>query len=106
YAGRKTSFIRTPKFNIISSSDKWNQNRYLSKSISWVTIAEGILSLYFLYGIFLGIQLHDYGLIPFHFLLALGFACVSYYSISHSLRTLRIRNEGDPHLRKMIWSFR
>jgi len=106
YAGRKTSFIRTPKFNIVSPNDKWNQNRYLVKSVSWVTIAEGFMSLYFIYGIFLGIQLRDYGLIPFHFLLAIGFGSVFCYSVSHSLRTIRIGNKRASVTRRLIWSLR
>ena len=42
---------------------------------------EGLLSLYFIAGIAVGIYLHDWGLIVFHLMLALGFGSVFYYSI-------------------------
>jgi hypothetical protein len=44
-------------------------------------IIEGILSLYFIGGISAGILLHDWGLIIFHIMLALGFATVFYQSV-------------------------
>ena len=81
--GIKTSFVRTPKFNIIGSGGSWKGNIYLNHRLSWSTYFEGLLSLYFLAGIFLGIIVGDYGLIVFHLMLALGFASTFYYSIKH-----------------------
>jgi cellulose synthase/poly-beta-1,6-N-acetylglucosamine synthase-like glycosyltransferase len=79
--GRKTPFIRTPKFNIQSNSDNWIDNSYIRQSLSPMILAEGILSIYFMYGIVTGIRLHDYGLLPFHFMLAFGFGTVFYFSV-------------------------
>ena len=38
-------------------------------------------------GILLGFYYGDFGLMPFHAILVLGFGYVSFYSISHSFRT-------------------
>ncbi|MBK5277805.1 MAG: glycosyltransferase family 2 protein [Bacteroidia bacterium] len=78
--GRKTPFIRTPKFNV-AKGETWRENSYITTKIHWLTIFEGILCLYFVFGIFAGLQMHDGGLLLFHAMLALGFGGVFYYSI-------------------------
>jgi len=84
YIGKKTPFVRTPKFNIKANSDKWKENKYLTSSLNWLTVMEGILALYFIGGIFLAFVLSDFSLIPFHIMLSLGFGMVFFYSIDHS----------------------
>lgn len=81
YLGIKSPFVRTPKFNITGQMDSWKGKIYLPAGISLPTLAEGLLSLYFVFGIGAGIYLHDYGLLLFHLMLALGFAIVFFYSI-------------------------
>ncbi|MCG8307381.1 MAG: glycosyltransferase family 2 protein [Cytophagales bacterium] len=81
--GIKSSFIRTPKFNIIGVKGSWKGNMYLNQKITLSTLFEGILSLYFFAGIAVGVTVGDYGLILFHFMLALGYASIFYYSIKH-----------------------
>ena len=81
YLGIKTPFVRTPKFNIRTKKDTWKANKYLKKTLTPVTLAEGFLALYFLYGILSGLKLKDYGLMPFHLMLAVGFACVFLLSV-------------------------
>ena len=67
--GFKSAFIRTPKFNVKKGSDSWKHNKYLNVQISWLTILEAILAVYFGFGIWLGFSLGDYGLVIFHFML-------------------------------------
>lgn len=81
YSGKRTDFVRTPKFNIFKSGDLRN-NKYLNKKINVLTIMEGFLALYFLAGILLGIYLNDFTMIPFHLMLSFGFAFVFYNSTS------------------------
>lgn len=76
YLGVKTPFIRTPKFNVTSKSDSWKGNIYLKKALTPITIMEGVLAIYFAWGIVSGFQLEDYGLILFHLMLAIGFSYV------------------------------
>jgi cellulose synthase/poly-beta-1,6-N-acetylglucosamine synthase-like glycosyltransferase len=79
--GRKTPFNRTPKFNIIDRKDGWKNNSYFKPNINMITFIEGLLCLYFIFGIFTGLRLDDNGLMFFHIMLALGFGSVFYYSI-------------------------
>ena len=82
YLGIKTPFIRTPKFNVKAKGDSWKGNQYLSKVLTPVTFFEGLLAIYFIYGIVSGFKLEDYGLMLFHLMMALGFSYVFVLSIS------------------------
>lgn len=79
--GKKSDFIRTPKFNIENLKDKWKQNTYISKKVSKNVVIEGLLMLYFLFGMYSGIRLNDYGLMPFHLMLFFGFGFIFVRSI-------------------------
>ncbi len=80
HLGKKSDFIRTPKFNINAVKGSWKDNIYLSKNISPNVIIEGFLVLYFAFGIYsafvVGNQGGDFGLFPFHLMLFLGFGYV------------------------------
>lgn len=84
YLGIKSPFIRTPKMNLVNKSDDWNGNNYLASKISVLTIFEGLLMLYFIMGIYLGIHFGDYGLMPFHIMLSVGFGYVFFSTIIQS----------------------
>jgi cellulose synthase/poly-beta-1,6-N-acetylglucosamine synthase-like glycosyltransferase len=79
--GKKSEFVRTPKFNIEVLKDKWKENIYLSKTISRYTIFEGLLVLYFLFGLYSGFKLNDFALFPFHLMLFFGFGYVFLQSL-------------------------
>lgn len=81
YWGYKTPFIRTPKFNITRNGDSWKGNVYINPGISLLTLLEGGLSLYFIFGIAAGIYFNDYALMLFHIMLSVGFAAVFYFSL-------------------------
>lgn len=88
YIGKKSAFIRTPKFNLSNDkSKKWGANVYLKRKVNPLTVFEVLLAAYFLGGIVLGFHYEDYGLMPFHLMLFIGFTYVSFYSISHSFKT-------------------
>ena len=84
YLGIKTPFIRTPKFNIRSNADTWQTSLYAVKNISLLSFMEGLLSVYFLVGIYLGFKFQDYGMMPFHTMLSIGFGTIFYFSVKHS----------------------
>ncbi|MBA2421680.1 MAG: glycosyltransferase, partial [Chitinophagales bacterium] len=84
YFGKDTAFKRTPKFGLESKRQSWKENRYLERKIDWITLTEGLLSLYFMAGIFVAFAIKDFGLVPFHIMLAFGFGFVCYFSIAHS----------------------
>jgi cellulose synthase/poly-beta-1,6-N-acetylglucosamine synthase-like glycosyltransferase len=85
HLGKKSEFIRTPKFNISTLKDGWKNNKYLSKNISPNVILEGILMLYFAFGMYsafvVGDQGGDFGLFPFHLMLFVGFGYVFFKSL-------------------------
>jgi hypothetical protein len=76
HCGKKSEFIRTPKFNINNLKDSWKGNKYLSKNLSFSIIIEGLLWLYFGFAIFSAFILNDFGLIIFHLMLFSGFGFV------------------------------
>lgn len=82
--GKRSEFIRTPKFNIEALKDKWKDNIYISKSISKNTIIEGLLVLYFLFGLYSGYTFNDFAFYPFHLMLFFGFSFVFVKSITDS----------------------
>ncbi len=79
--GKKTPFIRTPKFNSTSKKALIQGNKYVSKKINFNTIVEIVLGIYFLAGVILGIYINDIGLLAFHAMLSIGLLTVSYQSI-------------------------
>lgn len=84
--GKRSEFIRTPKFNINSLKDSWKGNKYLKKNISLNVVFEGLLMLYFAFGMYsafvVGDQGGDFGLFPFHLMLFLGFGYVFFKSLT------------------------
>ena len=86
HLGKRSDFIRTPKFNINSLKDSWKGNKYVKKNISINVIFEGLLMLYFAFGMYsafiVGDQGGDFGLFPFHLMLFLGFGYVFFKSLT------------------------
>ncbi|PCJ98839.1 MAG: glycosyl transferase family 2 [Flavobacteriaceae bacterium] len=81
HMGKRSEFVRTPKFNINNIADSWKGNKYLAKKLSPNMILEAALMIYFLFGMYSAIPLNDFGLFPFHFMLFLGFGFVFFKSL-------------------------
>ena len=83
--GKKSEFVRTPKFNIKTLKDGWKNNKYIKKKPSVHVILEGLLAFYFIFGMYsafiVGDQGGDFGLFPFNLMLFIGFAYVFFKSI-------------------------
>ncbi len=84
YLGRKTPFIRTPKFGVVGKTGGWQRNKYRPAKISWLTYVEALLAVYFLVGLFLAWRWHNASFVVFHLLLTLGFGIVCYFSVLHA----------------------
>lgn len=84
WIGRKTPFIRTPKFNITQKTDTWQSNIYLSRSLSFSTWLEILLLIYCLIGLLLQFFLHNYGLTLFYSMMILGLSSIVFYTIKHT----------------------
>lgn len=83
--GKKSEFVRTPKFNIKAFKDNWKNNKYVTNKISFNVVVEGLLILYFGFGMYsafiVGNQGGDFGLFPFHLMLFIGFGYVFLKSV-------------------------
>jgi cellulose synthase/poly-beta-1,6-N-acetylglucosamine synthase-like glycosyltransferase len=82
YLGKKSDFIRTPKFNIVHLNDTFKKSKYVHKNFPWTTLFEILLAIYFLCAAIGGWFFNSYFL-PYHLMLAIGFGYVSYLSIKH-----------------------
>ncbi len=82
HMGKRSEFVRTPKFNINSLKESWKGNKYLAKKLSPNMILEFGLMGYFLFGMYSAIPLNDFGLFPFHFMLFIGFGYVFFKSLT------------------------
>ena len=83
FKGKKSPFIRTPKFNLKTVKDKINSNTYLAKQIPTSTIIEGLLALLFACSLAYGLYTGQRTFLVFHFLLTIGFGSICFYSIKH-----------------------
>ena len=83
WLGKKSAFIRTPKFNIKGVTDNFKKRKYRIKKISWITIMEGLLAIYFLGGIVGGFISGYTTFILFHIMLMLGYGLIFFYSMKH-----------------------
>jgi len=88
--GKKTAFIRTPKFGHASTaSEKSSGSIYRDSRPPLIVYLEALLALYFIFGIGYGLFLRDYGLLPFHLMLVFGFGSVAWLSWRHSRLSVR-----------------
>jgi len=83
YLGKKSAFIRTPKFDIKGISDTWKGRKYRKYKISAVTVVEGLLSLYFIAGLCAAFYVGDFTFFILHVLLTIGYGATFFYSVSH-----------------------
>ena len=85
HIGKRSEFVRTPKFNMNSLTDSWKNNKYIRKKPSLNVVLEGLLMLYFAFGMYsafiVGDQGGDFGLFPFHLMLFVGFGFVFFNSL-------------------------
>ena len=81
YLGIKSSFVRTPKFNVNKKSE-FKGNKYDKKRLSILNIGEGFLFLLFGYTAVNRAIYGDIGMVPFHLMLTLGYGLVFFYSIA------------------------
>jgi len=83
FRGKKSSFVRTPKFSIIKSTESFSKNQYIIQKIDWKTWAEAIIFAYFAFAIGLGLVIEYYSFIMFHIMLMVGFGINFFYSMRH-----------------------
>ncbi|NJW53103.1 cellulose synthase family protein [Salinimicrobium oceani] len=77
--GKKSEFIRTPKFNLSN-----NQKSFKKTGVKWnlQLILEMLLMLLFAFGIFSAFKIGAYSLLPFHLMMFFGFSYVVLTSLN------------------------
>jgi cellulose synthase/poly-beta-1,6-N-acetylglucosamine synthase-like glycosyltransferase len=83
WSGRKTAFVRTPKYNIVKSKDTFRAHEYLAYQVPFSTYFEGFLALYYAAAVWFAVSVEDYRFFLLHVLLALGYGAVFGYTILH-----------------------
>lgn len=81
YTGKKSEFIRTPKFNISKLTDSWKGNRYLNTKLPFNTLLEAAFIGYFGFGLYSAFYLKDYSQVPLHLMLFSGYCYIVFNSI-------------------------
>src|SRR5438093_1082552 len=81
--GRKSEFVRTPKYRVEGRADRWERKKYLNRA-GWLPAAELGLAVYFLFNIAYSFTIENYLTTPF---LMLFFMCYSYTGAMSLLQT-------------------
>jgi cellulose synthase/poly-beta-1,6-N-acetylglucosamine synthase-like glycosyltransferase len=84
FTGKKSAFVRTPKFAISADKGSWTDNKYRAVKISPLTIGEFLMACYFIFGLWLAFHYNDFGLFAFHTMLVLGYLFVTIFSLKHA----------------------
>jgi len=74
--GKRSSFIRTPKYNLNEARKSWTKNVYNQIKTPFTTYVEGLLALTFLVMVVLSLYFKTYEMLVFHLMLALGYSVV------------------------------
>ena len=92
--GRKSEFIRTPKYHVESAGDEWRQKRYRG-GVSFVPFVELLLGLYFtamaVYAAAYGI----YGTLPFILIFQAGFLYAAGLSLFQDVARFMVPREQE-----------
>jgi cellulose synthase/poly-beta-1,6-N-acetylglucosamine synthase-like glycosyltransferase len=83
FLGKKSDFVRTPKFDIQITGDKFKRKSYTATRVPISTMVEGILSIVFLVAAIWGLNHGVTRFWAFHLNLAIGFGAICWLSIAH-----------------------
>ncbi len=76
YLGIKSGFVRTPKFNAGDQTKKIINRKYIQTKINWLNVTEGILIIYFLFGVIQSIYFKNYTSLPLLLMALTGFSMI------------------------------
>jgi cellulose synthase/poly-beta-1,6-N-acetylglucosamine synthase-like glycosyltransferase len=80
--GIKSTFVRTPKFNVSGNSSVINSVHMRQKNRHPLLVFEMLFVAYYLIGgIALAFYCKDFSMLPYHLMLAFGFGLICYYSL-------------------------
>jgi len=85
YLGKKSPFVRTPKFDVRQIGDQIAKKSYFNTKLSKMTLWEGFFAVYFLLGLVWGVICQEPTFILMHFLLTIGYGLIFFFSIKNAL---------------------
>lgn len=83
YMGKKSPFIRTPKYNVQSKSEKWSVKQYTQNVISPILLIDFLVIIYAIYGVYIAIGIKNYSMLVFLGMVILGFSYTLFLSLFH-----------------------
>jgi hypothetical protein len=102
WLGKKSPFIRTPKYRIVERGESWTRKRYRAP-VSWTAVGEIVMALWTFAGLAYAIVTREYGATPFLVLFGTGYALVAAYSIRHHVAVRHaVHPVIDPDARAVI----
>jgi cellulose synthase/poly-beta-1,6-N-acetylglucosamine synthase-like glycosyltransferase len=81
---RKSEFVRTPKFSVVSKKDDWLKKKYAGAKVSPTVVVEVALALYCCFGVIVSIYYLELAAVPFQLLFSAGFGMVAWLSLKHA----------------------
>lgn len=81
YTGKKTSFVRTPKFNIQNKTDRIHQTSYLQGTARNILIIEILIAVTLLIVLIHHVSNGTYYFLYFHLMLFLGYIGIIFYTL-------------------------
>jgi cellulose synthase/poly-beta-1,6-N-acetylglucosamine synthase-like glycosyltransferase len=85
--GKKSAFLRTPKYKIVGAEGEWKKKKYVQKKIGGAVFMELFFTLYFIVGISISVFYLEIAAIPFQLLFLAGFGTVGALSLRHALES-------------------
>ncbi|MCS7000335.1 MAG: glycosyltransferase family 2 protein [Bacteroidota bacterium] len=102
--GKRSEFLRTPKYRIVSTSDDWRTRKYARTRLRASVVIELLLGAYFLVGIAVSLYFVELAAIPFQVMFLIGFGGIGYLSFVHWLEATRAHTDSHtpvPNARAM-----
>ena len=95
-SGKKTGFVRTPKFRSASVTHRTDLSDYRAYTSIRNELPEALLFMYFLFAVASGIYLGDIAFIPYHLMMLCGFGVILYYAFQEaSLGDISLLTQHD-----------
>jgi len=97
FGGKRSPFIRTPKF-AVGAGNSVKANRYRLDKLRWTTIGEGVLALSFATALVWGIHTGNTFFTVFHGMLTAGYAAIFIITLRHTFAPNSITPPAPPAL--------
>lgn len=81
---RKSEFKRTPKYGVMKKGDTWKRSLYRFSNVSFGTVVELLLALYFVAAVGVSLWLVEIAALPFQFMYLFGFGLAGFLSLRHA----------------------